>query len=162
MQIDLETKLSEWSEEKLGMAGISKSVVSYSKLKGKLICSLKDTYTEQALLLLFNPENMNKMVSPNGFSRIKGPCGDTMEFYLKIEENRIISASFQTDGCSPSIISGEMVSRLVKGQTIEKAARIEQDDVLRAIGGLPEESEHCALLAVNTLKMAIENALKGR
>jgi nitrogen fixation NifU-like protein len=48
---------------------------------------------------------------------------------------------------------------MVKGKTIVEAARITRKDVLDALGGLPEESEHCALLAANTIKAAVRDYL---
>jgi len=48
---------------------------------------------------------------------------------------------------------------MAKRMNIGEAQRISQHDVLAALGGLPEESEHCALLAANTLKEAIRDYL---
>jgi nitrogen fixation NifU-like protein len=52
-----------------------------------------------------------------------------------------------------------MVTEMAKGKNISEAQEINQQDVLSALGGLPEESEHCALLAANTLKEAIRDYL---
>ncbi|GAJ20640.1 unnamed protein product, partial [marine sediment metagenome] len=71
-------------------------------------------------------------------------------------------ASFFTDGCGTSIASGSMVTELARGKKLSQAQRISQKDVLNALGGLPEESEHCALLAADTLKAAIRDYLAMR
>jgi nitrogen fixation NifU-like protein len=52
-----------------------------------------------------------------------------------------------------------MVTELAKGKSISEALKITQQDVLNALGGLPEESLHCALLAADTLKEAIKGYL---
>jgi len=52
-----------------------------------------------------------------------------------------------------------MVTELVKGKSIGEAQKITQDDLLDALGGLPEESLHCALLAANTVGEAIKDYL---
>jgi nitrogen fixation NifU-like protein len=52
-----------------------------------------------------------------------------------------------------------MVTEMAKGRNVSEAQRISQHDVLAALSGLPEESEHCALLAANTLKEAIKDYL---
>ena len=80
-----------------------------------------------------------------------------MEIYLRVKNGRVANATFWTDGCGPSIASGSMVTELVKGKTIPKVWKISKQDVLDALGGLPEESLHCALLAADTLKEAIKN-----
>jgi nitrogen fixation NifU-like protein len=104
-----------------------------------------------------NPRNLGIMQEADGFARVTGTCGDTMEIWLKVDGNTIINASFTTDGCGTSIASGSMVTEMAKGKSIGDAQRIGQQDVLDALGGLPDESKHCALLAADTLKEAIRD-----
>ena len=102
-----------------------------------------------------NPRNLGSMPDADGFARITGPCGDTMEIWLKVRNGTISEATFQTDGCGTSTASGSMVTELAKGKTVTEGMGTTQQDVLKALGGLPEDSAHCALLAANTLKAAI-------
>ena len=60
-----------------------------------------------------------------------------------------------TDGCVTTIAAGSMVTEMAKGKPVDEAIQIGQQDLLESLGGLPEESRHCALLASNTLKEAI-------
>ena len=82
-----------------------------------------------------------------------------MEICLKVTDGRVMNDSFWTDGCGPSIASGSMVTELAKGKSVSEAQKITQQDVLDALGGLPEDNLHCALLAANTLKEAIKDYL---
>ena len=104
-----------------------------------------------------NPRNLGGIEDADGFACIAGPCGDTMEIWLKVSGNMITGISFMTDGCGTSVASGSMVTELAKGKGVGEAQEISQQDVLDALGGLPDESEHCALLAANTLKAAIRD-----
>jgi ATP-binding protein involved in chromosome partitioning len=104
-----------------------------------------------------DPYNRGVLDYFNGHARVTGPCGDTMEFWLNVEEGKIKKVSFVTDGCAPSIASGSMTTCLVEGKTVEEAKAITQKNILEALEGLPEEHEHCALLAANALKAACEN-----
>jgi nitrogen fixation NifU-like protein len=97
------------------------------------------------------------MEDADGFARVTGPCGDTMEIWLRAKNGNLIDVTFLTDGCGTSLASGSMVTEMSKGKDITDALKINQQDVLRALGGLPEESQHCALLAADTLKEAIRN-----
>ncbi|MBA7695836.1 hypothetical protein ES703_104476 [subsurface metagenome] len=106
-----------------------------------------------------NPRNVGDMAEADGFARVTGPCGDTMEIWLKLKNGIIAEASFLTDGCGASIASGSMVTEMVRGKGASETRKISQQDVLTALGGLPEESQHCALLAANTLKAAIRDYL---
>ncbi len=101
------------------------------------------------------PANFGPLRGANGNARITGPCGDTMEFWISVEDGRLARVSFTTDGCWHSMASGSAAALLAEGMTLEQAAAISQADVLQAIVGLPEESVHCALLASNALKAAV-------
>lgn len=120
---------------------------------------MRKVYTETVVDHALNPRNMGDMEDADGFGKVTGPCGDTMEIWLRVESNTIVAATFSTDGCGPTIVSGSMLTELVKGKSIPWALRVSQQDVLDALGGLPEDSVHCALLAANTLKKAVRDYL---
>ena len=103
------------------------------------------------------PRNYGPLSQFDGHARITGPCGDTMEFWVQVSEQRIANVGFTTDGCDPSRAAGSMAAELAIGKLPTEAAQIEQADILTALDGLPEELEHCALLASNVLKAAIED-----
>jgi nitrogen fixation NifU-like protein len=120
---------------------------------------MRKIYSEAAIEHSMNPRNVGDMEDADGFGRVLGPCGDTMEIWLKVKDGTIAKATFLTDGCGTSIASGSMVTELARGEKLAKARKISQEDVLNGLGGLPEESQHCALLAANTLKEAIKDYL---
>lgn len=102
------------------------------------------------------PLNFGPLKGANANARITGPCGDTMEFWLKIDANKILAASFTTDGCENSIICGSTAGYLVQNKILDDVSVLTQKQVLLEIGDLPDEFNHCALLAINTIKKAIE------
>lgn len=89
-------------------------------------------------------------------------CGDIMELYIKVKDNKITDAKFKTFGCGAAIATSSMVTELVKGKTIEEALRISNKAVAEALGGLPKIKMHCSVLAEEALKSAIEDYLKKR
>lgn len=109
-----------------------------------------------------DPHNLGALDKFNGHARITGPCGDTMEFWIQAENEKIKKISFITDGCDPSLACGSMATCLAQGETVVKAKVISQEDILHALEGLPEDHRHCALLAANTLKAACEDYLVQR
>jgi len=106
-----------------------------------------------------DPYNMGPLEVFNGHARITGPCGDTMEFWVNVLDGRIDKVSFITDGCGPSLAAGSITTCLAEGKTVEEAKTITQKDVLDALEGLPEDHQHCALLAANTLAAACSDYL---
>ena len=117
----------------------------------------KELYSERTLEEAYNPKNVGVLEDPDGYARITGPCGDTMQIHLKVADAKIVDCKFITDGCGPSTASGSAVTEMAKGKTIEDALLIQDKDILAVLDGLPEESIHCPVLAVNTLRAAIED-----
>lgn len=103
------------------------------------------------------PRNFGPNGGSDGHACITGPCGDTMEFWLTVTDGRIQRISFITDGCGSSLACGSMATTLAEGKPLADAADVGQNDILQALGGLPPELEHCALLASNTLKAACQS-----
>ena len=130
---------------------------SWQKFEELIKQEMRKIYSEAVVEHSMDPRNLGEIEDANGFARVTGPCGDTMSMWLKVNGGTITNASFMTDGCGTTIASGSMVTEMVKGKSISEAQKTTQRDVLDALGGLPQESEHCALLAANTLKAAIRD-----
>lgn len=132
---------------------------SFKELEQSVMEDMRRIYSEKTIEHFLNPRNLGEIQAPDGFGRVTGPCGDTMEVYLRVNNGRIINAKFTTDGCGTTIASGSMLTELVKGRSIIESQKITKDDILNALGGLPEESLHCALLVADTLREAIRDYL---
>ena len=131
----------------------------FDELQELIMADMRKVYTETTIDHAMNPRNLGDMENDDGFGKVTGPCGDTMEIWLKIKNGVVDEAVFLTDGCGASLASGSMVTELANGKTIPEVWKISQQSVLNALGGLPEENLHCALLAADTLKEAIKNYL---
>ena len=129
----------------------------FEELQELILGDARKVYSEMVIDHSMKPRNVGNLEDADGFARVAGSCGDTMEIWLKVMDGIIAQATFYTDGCGTSIASGSMVTELARGKNISEAQRISEQDVLAALGGLPDESEHCALLAANTLKAAIRD-----
>ena len=161
MSFDPENSLRKWAEQVLEGIGISKDrIPNFEELQQKVIQNLKETYSGEVINHFLNPRNLGSPSDHDGFAKVTGSCGDSMEIYLRVKDGRIASAAFQTDGCIASIASGSMVTTMIRGKTIAEAQQISSDDILQALGSLPQESVHCAVLAADTLKEALKDYLK--
>ena len=111
-----------------------------------------------------HPRNMGEMEDPDGVGDATNPvCGDTMRLFIKVEDQRIVEATFLTFGCGAAIASSSITTEMIKGKTIEEALRISDQDVVDALGGLPPTKLHCSVLAEKALSSAISDyrAKKG-
>lgn len=116
-----------------------------------------EAYSQTVVDHAMNPRNLGTVGGANGFAKVTGTCGDTMAIWLNVKGDKIDDITFLTNGCAPSIACGSMVTEIAKGKSLSEARRINQRAILEALGGLPEDHEHCALFAVNTLKQAIRD-----
>jgi len=127
------------------------------EIEEEILKEEREVYTEKTLEEAYNPKNVGELETPSGAARVTGPCGDTLQIHIKVEENKIVDCKFITDGCGASTACGSVVTELVKSKTIEEALTVRQKDVLSVLGGLPVESIHCSVLAVDTLRAALED-----
>ena len=132
---------------------------AWETFEESLKAEMRKAYSETVIDHAMNPRNVGNMETADGYASVTGPCGDTMEIWLKVRNDIIAETTFMTDGCGTTIAAGSMVTELAKGKPIIQTNKISQQDVLDALGGLPEESQHCALLAANTLKKAAKDYL---
>lgn len=102
-----------------------------------------------------NPLYHGRMVDADSSARVTGMCGDTMEIYLKFRDGRVEKASYATDGCGSSALCGSFAAELAIGCNPDEVSRIGGEDILAQIGVFPEEEEHCAALAAETLQEAL-------
>ena len=131
----------------------------WDKFQELVKAEMRKVYSETVIDHSMNPRNVGDMEDADGFAKVTGPCGDTMEIWLRVKNNSITKAAFMTDGCGTTIAAGSMITEMAKGKSVSQAHKTSQQDVLSALGGLPEESQHCALLAANTLREAIKDYL---
>ena len=115
-------------------------------------------YSQTVLEHFKNPHNQGSIPDANGIGQVGNPvCGDTMKIYLKVKDNIIEDIKFETLGCGAAIASTSILTDLVKGKTIDEALKITKQNIVDALGGLPQVKIHCSLLATEGLKKAIDD-----
>lgn len=119
-------------------------------------------YNDKVMENFSNPQNVGVLSDANGIGTVgNATCGDIMKMYLKIEDDKIVDAKFQTFGCAAAIASSSMATQMVIGKTVEEALKIKNSDVVEALEGLPPQKIHCSVLAEEAIKLAIENYRNG-
>jgi nitrogen fixation NifU-like protein len=123
-------------------------------------------YSQKVMEHFLHPRNVGKIKNPSGRGRIgNAVCGDIMEMTIKVEEkdkNKVISdAKFLTFGCGAAVATSSIVTELVKGKTIKEAKNLTPEKVDKSLGNLPMIKKHCARLAIDALKKAIDDFEKN-
>ncbi len=131
-------------------------------LQRQILEEARARYSETVIDHWMHPRSFGTMERPDGHARVTGPCRDTIEIFIRVREQTVVAATFLTDGCITSIAAASMAVELATGRAVREARAISRDDILGALGGLPDESRHCALLASRTLRAAIDDYLSVR
>ena len=115
-------------------------------------------YSDIVMDHFMHPRNVGEIENPDGVGQVgNAKCGDIMKMYLKIKDNRIEDAKFETFGCGSAIASSSMATEMIKGKTIDEALAVTNRQVVDALGGLPAHKLHCSVLAEESIKSAIKD-----
>jgi len=114
-------------------------------------------YTDKVQQHFLHPLNVGEVEKASGTGDVGSlACGDALKLTLKIDSNDIITeAKFRTFGCASAIASSSVLTEMVIGMSVDAAAKITNEDIADALGGLPKEKMHCSVMGREALEAAI-------
>jgi nitrogen fixation NifU-like protein len=121
-------------------------------------------YNEKVFEIFNHPKNAGAIINADAVGKVGNPqCGDVMKIFLKIGENGVITeAKFKTFGCAAAIASSDITCDLIRGKTVDQALKLDNKDVVDALGGLPPQKIHCSVLAKEAVAAAIKDYHKQK
>ena len=123
----------------------------------------REGYSEITLDHFEHPRNSGVLENANAVGYMTNPvCGDTLVLMLRIEDDRIAEARWQSDGCAASLAASSLLSELVAGKSLSEASEITREAVVEALGGLPASKLHASVLAADALHHALAEYEKKR
>ena len=121
-----------------------------------------ESYSDKVMDHFRNPRNVGVIENADGVGKEGNPmCGDIMELFITVKDEKIVDAKFRTFGCGAAIATSSMITEMIKGKTIADALAISNRAVAEALGGLPAKKMHCSVLAADALKKAVDD-YRGR
>ena len=110
------------------------------------------------LEMAFRTDRRERLEKADGYAKKTGDCGDTVEFFLNVENNIISSLAYDINGCLNTNACCNAVISMVEGNSLESAWEVNPEQVAELLQTLPEDHYHCAELVVGTLYLALSNA----
>ncbi len=118
-------------------------------------------YSAEVLDHFEHPRNAGTIADADASARIENPaCGDILELTLKIDGDRIAEICFRAKGCVAAMACGSALTELVRGKSIDEAQKLTREELLRAVGGLPQASSHASHLAMDALDAVLQQFAK--
>ncbi len=121
-----------------------------------------EIYSETLIEHGVNPRNYGSIQNPDGYAKITGPCGDTVEMFVRMQSGTVEKATFNTDGCMFSIAACSAAAEMAEGKTLAGCIGINQSAILKYLEKMPADHEHCALLAAMTLQKALKECIDNK
>jgi nitrogen fixation protein NifU and related proteins len=113
-------------------------------------------YSNKVLEHFTKPRNAGKIRDADGVGLVGDPmCGDYLRIYIKVEGELLVDIKFEVYGCPAAIATGSVFTELAKGKPLEEAMEISDQDIVDALGGLPESKIHCSNIVTSALNEAV-------
>ncbi len=135
---------------------MSENMKIFDEVEEMITSAEKKQFSEKVIEHFHNPRNYGKLDNYDCYTYMTGICGDTVGFFLKLSEGKIERIGYETDGCGPTVACASALSCMAEGLSFAEAMSMQGKDLVDYLDGLPIENTHCADLAVNTLKGALE------
>lgn len=115
-------------------------------------------YSEKVMDHYRNPRNVGSIDNADAVG-IAGSltCGDQLKIYLKIKDNIVTDAKFQTFGCGSAVASSSILTEMIIGKSVDEVRKITNKDIADELGGLPPEKMHCSVMGYEALEDALKN-----
>ncbi|PYX83192.1 MAG: iron-sulfur cluster assembly scaffold protein [Acidobacteria bacterium] len=118
-------------------------------------------YSPKLLDHFQHPRNAGEVPDADAGVEVANPaCGDILRLTMKVVDGRVTEIRFKAKGCVPAMACGSALTELVGGKTLAETRALRREDVIQAVGGVPEASTHAGQLAIDALSAALQRLQK--
>ena len=104
-----------------------------------------------------NPRNVGELERANVVIEVSNPvCGDVLKLSARMENTRIAEIRFKAKGCVASMACASALTELAQGKSVDEARALNRENVIAAVGGIPQASAHAAQLSLDALTSALD------
>ena len=116
---------------------------------------MNDLYQEVILDHAHHPRNFGVLQSPtHTFREMNASCGDMVEFYLLVQDNKILEVKWRGVGCAISTASASIVSEMIQGLSLEEVRKLDAIHVMKRMGisTIAPTREKCLMIPIKAVK----------
>src|SRR5215831_15337605 len=115
-------------------------------------------YSSQIADHIANPRNIGELETPSGIGDVTNEvCLDRIRLTVRLEKDKVVDARIKASGCPPTIAAASVLTELIIGRSLKELYSIRREDVARELGHLPPAKAHCAALAIDALRAALDD-----
>jgi nitrogen fixation protein NifU and related proteins len=105
-----------------------------------------------------HPRNVGVIDDPDGVGAVGDlECGDYFKVWIRVKGELLVEVKYKVLGCPAAVATCSMMSELATRKTVDEAYELDDLDIMRALGGLPEPKQHCSNHAAAALHKAIDD-----
>ena len=114
-------------------------------------------YSEKVLDHFQHPRNVGDLPGADAQARVENPvCGDIMDLAIKVADSRIDQVRYRIRGCVASVAAGSCLTEMIQGRSLADARKLQREELLQALDGLPPASLHASHLAMDALAAVLK------
>jgi len=114
-------------------------------------------YSPQIAEHVANPRNVGELDNPSSVGDVTNEvCLDRIKLTVRVNGQRLTDAKVKASGCPPTIAAASVLTELIIGKTLQELRSLTRKDVAEALGHLPPAKAHCAALAIDSLRAALD------
>ena len=99
-------------------------------------------YSKKVMEHFMNPRNVGAIENADGYGKVGNPvCGDLMEIFIKVKDEKIDDIKFRTFGCGSAIAVSSMVTEMAKGKSLDEAMKITPQRCSGRAGGIASSED---------------------
>lgn len=115
-------------------------------------------YTPQVADHIAHPRNVGELENPSGVGDVTNEvCLDRIKLTIRVEGAKLGDAKVRAQGCPPTIAAASALTVLIIGRSLSEVRSLTRKEVVESLGRLPAAKMHCASLAIEALRAALDD-----
>ena len=115
-------------------------------------------YSNKIMEEFYNPQNYGVIKGASGVGKVTSDVGsEIIKIFIKVEDDKIIDAQFQTFGGVVAIACSSIATTLMVGKTLRQVRNITTNTILEIVGEIPENKMYIVQAVVSAIYGSVDS-----